>query len=456
MACVPSAAGPSRGGDVELLEISLASSRERHVPGDARASSSETDEEDADEEKGPLLGGEAGSSSRASGGGAPGGDAPRASSRGAEGRGARWPTGEAAMVAATFVLAFQNIVAKTVERRVPPLQVVFVRSVASGCVTLATIHHRNVAASRRAASSAAAGGDAPWDPPSSRAEALFGPREMWPLCFVRGAAGSVAFSLAYVSLTYLTVADSVAIFFLNPIFSSLLAWPVLGEPVGVVEAAAIALGLLGTTLIVKPPALSRALERVFAAGAPDESAPSSSSSSSPAVSPVGVVITLISAVHCAVAMVTIRKIGPRVPALKLALWFHASSAAVGFASCAARWPAAPETRVAARDWGALALISVTSFFGQLGLNHAYGTLPTLTASALYYLMVVWSALLGVACMGEGMDAAGAAGAAVIAVGGLMPSANKARRERAAKRGAPPPRAEVDERRGEADGKEGGG
>ena len=25
----------------------------------------------------------------------------------------------------------------------------------------------------------------------------------------------------------------------------------------------------------------------------------------------------------------------------------------------------------------------------------------LTASALYYLMVVWSALLGVACMGEG-------------------------------------------------------
>ena len=63
MACVPSAAGPSRGGDVELLEISLASSRERHVPGDARASSSETDEEDADEDvieslvEGPAEGG---------------------------------------------------------------------------------------------------------------------------------------------------------------------------------------------------------------------------------------------------------------------------------------------------------------------------------------------------------------------------------------------------------------
>jgi hypothetical protein len=36
--------------------------------------------------------------------------------------------------------------------------------------------------------------------------------------------------------------DSVAIFFLNPIFSALLAWPVLGERVGGVEAAAIVCG----------------------------------------------------------------------------------------------------------------------------------------------------------------------------------------------------------------------
>jgi hypothetical protein len=34
----------------------------------------------------------------------------------------------------------------------------------------------------------------------------------------------------------------VAIFFLNPIFSALLAWPVLGERVGGIEAASIVCG----------------------------------------------------------------------------------------------------------------------------------------------------------------------------------------------------------------------
>ena len=79
------------------------------------------------------------------------------------------------------------------------------------------------------------------------------------------------------------------------------------------------------------------------------------------------------------------------------------------------------------------VISFTSFAGQLSLNYGYSHLPTLTASALYYLLVVWSALLGVAVMGEGMDAFGACGAAVICLGGLLPSVNKARLRRAERR-----------------------
>ena len=43
------------------------------------------------------------------------------------------------MICGTFILAFQNIVAKTVERNVPPMQVVFVRSLLSGMVTFGTI-----------------------------------------------------------------------------------------------------------------------------------------------------------------------------------------------------------------------------------------------------------------------------------------------------------------------------
>jgi drug/metabolite transporter (DMT)-like permease len=131
---------------------------------------------------------------------------------------------------------------------------------------------------------------------------------------------------------------------------------------------------------------------------------------------------------CSVAMVTIRTIGKRVSALSLAGWFHACSTVMGAISMLARWPLAP-VMPSPTEWALLILLAVTSFFGQLSLNYGYSHLPTLVASAMYYLMVVWSAVLGVLVMREGMDAYGAAGAAVICAGGLGPSANKARLRR---------------------------
>ena len=152
----------------------------------------------------------------------------------------RLPTGEAVMLLGTFVLAFQNIVAKTVERRVPPMQVVFIRSIISGSVTVYTTyqyqraHNRKVIAKRRArgvgggegaATAAGASCSMPADSAASRerpedddnvraftVETFAGDRSLWHLCAVRGVVGATAFSLAYVSLTYLTVGDSVAIF----------------------------------------------------------------------------------------------------------------------------------------------------------------------------------------------------------------------------------------------------
>jgi drug/metabolite transporter (DMT)-like permease len=108
--------------------------------------------------------------------------------------------------------------------------------------------------------------------------------------------------LAYISLTYLTVGDSVAIFFLNPIFSSIMAVPALGEKPTFISVVAIGGGLLGTLLIVKPPALFHAL----GVHTSDEATP---------LDPVGVIVTLFSAFFCAIAMVTIRKVKGRVSAL---------------------------------------------------------------------------------------------------------------------------------------------
>jgi len=393
-------------GDVELMEIPLSLPHEvdKDDAGDVPPSNADNDGEEDDEEAG-LLGSPKSRPSR---------DAATAScsttagiSSGASSFLSRLPKGEAVMFCGTFILAFQNIVAKTVERNVPPMQVVFIRSAISGSVTFGTIYQRH-----RASPSYDA------NVPLSL-DTFFGDRSLWHLCAIRGVVGSIAFSLSYISLTYLTVGDSVAIFFLNPIFSAFLAWPVLGEAVGAVEAAAIICGLIGTLLIVKPPAVFGPL--LHALG---------QSSDVIGTSPnlVGVVITLFSAMCCSVAMVTIRVIGKRVGALSLAGWFHACSTIMGAASMLAHWPLAPVSP-SNTEWALLLLLAMTSFFGQLSLNFGYSNLPTLTASAMYYLMVVWSAVLGVLVMREGMDAYGACGAAVICVGGLGPSVNKARLKR---------------------------
>ena len=416
---------------VELVDVSLA---EAEVTDGAGAKGggggldavSEDSEDSEDEERG-LLRGDAGDASTS----APRRDDPRPPPpTGWRGYVARVPKGEAVMLAATFTFAFQNVVAKTVEEGVPPMQVVFVRSCISGCVTAFTTWRRAAecnaivreADAETTGEGTRASASSGEDDSRFTIETLLGHRRFWRLCLLRGVAGSIAFSLAYVSLTYLTVGDSVAIFFLNPIFSSLMAIPALGEKPSAVQAVAIGGGLVGTLLIVKPPALFHALGVPLNDDDRRRDHP---------MDPVGVGVTLFSAFFCAVAMVSIRAIRGRVSALALAVWFHGCSAALGFASVTSAWPL-PPVWPTAHEWGLLILISLTSFVGQLSLNYGYSHLPTLTASALYYLLVVWSAALGWGMMGERVDAYGALGAAVICVGGLAPGVHKARVERAAR------------------------
>ena len=310
MACNPSDA--RAGGDVELVDVSLAEVTDgfggvkggkwqRSPPGDAVSEASESE----DEGKGLLARGDAGASTSA-----PRRDDSSHVTGGLRGYITRVPKGEAVMLAATFTFAFQNVVAKRVERRVPPMEVVFVRSCISGAVTVFTTWRRVVECNAIVRKTNATDPDAPLDAPPGEdfrddvftIETLLGSRRFWALCFLRGVAGSIAFSLAYISLTYLTVGDSVAIFFLNPIFSSLMAVPALGEKPTFVSVVAIGGGLLGTLLIVKPPALFHAL----GIHTGDEATP---------LDPVGVIVTLFSAFFCAVAMVTIRKVKGRVSAL---------------------------------------------------------------------------------------------------------------------------------------------
>ena len=250
------------------------------------------------------------------------------------------------------------------------------------------------------AAGSAASRERPEDDDNVRAftvETFAGDRSLWHLCAVRGVVGATAFSLAYMSLTYLTVGFGGHLF-LN-IFGSILV--AVGESVSAVEAAAILFGLVGTLLIVSP--------ALFGAIVGRETTPPDT---------VGVVIILLGAVlfrgddH--------GRYRQRVSPLNLATWFH------GTLSSARRLPSRAGPR--ARD---AQPIRVEPSGGDQ-LHELRGTavaqlriFPPPALRPRCYLLVVWSALLGVAVMGEGMDTFGACGAAVICLGGLSPSVNKA-------------------------------
>ena len=216
-------------GDVELREIPLSLPREGGKDaGDAPPSGADDEGDDDDEEAG-LLGSPKARASR--------GEAATTSSSTDASAGSgllsRLPKGEAVMFCGTFILAFQNIVAKTVERTSRRCR---------WCSCEASSATLTSAPSTATHHVAKHDGDARLT------------RDLLPgraLCTAAiRVVGSIAFSLAYISLIT-SPSDSVAIFFLN-LFSGMAGAGRRGR-----GGLAILCGLIGTLLIVKPPAMAR-------------------------------------------------------------------------------------------------------------------------------------------------------------------------------------------------------
>lgn len=75
-------------------------------------------------------------------------------------------------------------------------------------------------------------------------------RPFWPL--VRAGFMAGAYLLFYASLPMLTLSQAAAAFYVGPLFITVLAALLLGEPIGPRRVAAVCLGFLGVLLIVRP------------------------------------------------------------------------------------------------------------------------------------------------------------------------------------------------------------
>jgi drug/metabolite transporter (DMT)-like permease len=74
----------------------------------------------------------------------------------------------------------------------------------------------------------------------------------WPLHLLRGVLGIAMLSLFSFALRQLPLAEAYTIFFVAPLLITLLSGPVLGERVGTARWVAIAVGLVGVLVVLRP------------------------------------------------------------------------------------------------------------------------------------------------------------------------------------------------------------
>lgn len=214
----------------------------------------------------------------------------------------------------------------------------------------------------------------------------------------------VASGLSFiVALRFLPLAEATAINFVSPIFITALSIPFLGEVVGVRRWAAVAVGLVGVLVVVRPGGGAYGAE---------------------------VALPVVTAASWALAVVVTRKMaGADRPATTL-FW----SAAVGFAVLSALLPfdfAVPSPGQA----GLGLLLGLIATAGQWLIVLAYRHAPASVLAPFAYSQLLSSALLGFFAFGAVPDRWALLGAGVIAASGLYTAHRE--RVRARERSARP-------------------
>jgi len=203
----------------------------------------------------------------------------------------------------------------------------------------------------------------------------------------RGVIGLSTMVLAFAALTYLPLAESATIGFVAPLFSVMLSALILRESVGRHRWSAVALGLIGVLIVMRP-----------------------SGSNLPAT---GLALALAAAFGVAAVTITIRQIGRTESTPTTVLWFTLfSMAATGLLL-----PFYGQMHDA-RTWAILAALGLFGGMGQLFLTSALRFAPVSVVVPFDYTQLLWAVLLGWAIWDTHPPATTWAGAAVIIASGL--------------------------------------
>ena len=204
----------------------------------------------------------------------------------------------------------------------------------------------------------------------------------------RMALGLTAMGLNFMAMILLPLAEATAIGFTVPIFSTVLAALLLGEPTGRWRWGAVAAGFIGVLVVVQP-------------GSGD-------------IPALGAAVALVAALLTASVTIVIRKLGATEAAATTVFWFAVSS----LVPLALAMPLV----ASAHDpltWAIIVGLSLAGGLAQLTLTGALRLAPVALVMPMDYTSLVWAALLGAAIFGQLPSPWTWVGAPVIILSGLV-------------------------------------
>ncbi len=207
------------------------------------------------------------------------------------------------------------------------------------------------------------------------------------LLVLRGLLGFGALLCLYSALPRLPLAEATLIQYMNPIFVTVLAIPILGERVGRASIFALVVAFGGLIFVAKPALL-------FGVG--------------DALDPVGVGLGLTAALLSSLAYISVRKLVETEHRMVIVLYFPLVSAPLALLLVLGNY--VPPTLA---EWGLLSLIAVFTQLGQIFLTRGLAQEKAGRASTVGYAQVLFAAGWGALLFGDLPDVWSLVGALLI-------------------------------------------
>lgn len=240
--------------------------------------------------------------------------------------------GVLAMLAAVATFSLMDASMKTLAQDYPPMQVAAMRGIASLPLVLA------------------------WALIDGGIARLL--RVRWPLHLARGILSVLMLAAFVYGVRQIPLGEAYSLFFVAPLLITALAGPILGERVGWRRWAAIAVGLCGTVIVLRPTG-----QGMF--------------------SPGGIAI-LVAAACYALSAIAVRVLGRTDSTQSMVVWMLAMLSVFSLALALPEWrPVDPA------HWKPLVVLGLAGAIGQYAITEAFRRAPASLIAPLEYTALVW-------------------------------------------------------------------